>query len=262
MDNIRQPCVAGFFYPADPTVLHNTVHGLLNSAKNHPINPPRAIIAPHAGYIYSGPIAATIYKTLLPLREKIRHVVLFGPAHRVPFRGVAATAMDYFATPLGKVTIDHAIIKNALKVPNVEIFEHAYDGEHSLEVQLPFLQSVLADFKLAPFVVGDADPNTVAQIIETLWGNPDTLFVISSDLSHYYDYDTATNLDTAASNAIVHLQPQQIKDNQACGRLPVKGLLLAAQKLGLKASLLDLRNSGDTAGDKQRVVGYGAYHFI
>ncbi len=262
MPTIRPPCVAGMFYSADPQVLKTTVDELLTHATSADISAPKAIIAPHAGYIYSGPIAATIYKTLLPHRDTIKRVILIGPAHRVPFHGVATTQIDLFATPLGTVPIDIAACRDITNIPDVHIFEHAFDNEHSLEVQIPFLQAVLSSFTLVPCVVGDANPRTVTDIIKYLWGGSETLIVISSDLSHYYDYDTAKTLDEATSQAILNLNPADIHDNQACGRLPVKGLLLAAADLKLKPSLLDLRNSGDTAGDKSRVVGYGAYHFL
>lgn len=262
MPNTRQPCVAGFFYPADPQELQHNVDLLLDSAKISDVPAPKAIIAPHAGYIYSGPIAATIYKTLVPNKDQIKRVLLLGPAHRVPFNGIATTQLDYFATPLGSIPIDASGVHSILDIPGVTVFDHAFDGEHSLEVQLPFLQRTFTKFSLVPCVVGNATPQMVASVIERLWGGPETLVVISSDLSHYYDYATAQQLDTATSNAIVALEPEHIADNQACGRLPVKGLLLAASKLKLHAKMLDLRNSGDTAGDKARVVGYGAYHFI
>lgn len=261
MQNTRAPCVAGFFYPADPQVLQDTITTLLANATVNDIVVPKAIIAPHAGYIYSGPIAATIYKTLLPYKNTIKRVVLLGPAHRVAFNGIATTQLEYFATPLGKISIDLQAIKTILNIPGVSVFEHAYDMEHSLEVQLPFLQTVLSSFTLVPCVVGNATAQQVAAVLEKLWGGSETLIVISSDLSHYYDYETAQKLDNATSKAIVDLEPDKISDNQACGRLPVKGLLLAATKFKMQAQLLDLRNSGDTAGDKSKVVGYGAYHF-
>jgi AmmeMemoRadiSam system protein B len=262
LNTVRNPCVAGYFYPADPAILAATVTNLLSNAPDLNVIAPKAIIAPHAGYIYSGPIAATIYKTLIPHKDLIKRVVLLGPAHRVAFSGIAVTNMDAFATPLGAIPIDLNSIRSVLDVPTVNVFEHAYDTEHSLEVHLPFLQSILTSFSLIPCVVGDADPANVAALLQRLWGGPETLIVISSDLSHYYDYHTAQQLDAATTQAIVELAPQKIKENQACGRLPVKGLLLAAEKLQLTARILDLRNSGDTAGDKNRVVGYGAYHFV
>ncbi len=256
-----QPCVAGLFYPADKTVLADTINALLAAAPITETVAPKAIIAPHAGYIYSGPIAATIYKSLLAHKDLIKRVVLLGPAHRVGFLGIAVTKMQNFATPLGEVPIDANSIEAALQLPNVQVLEHAYDGEHSLEVHIPFLQTIFKYFSLVPCVVGMANPLDVANLLQHLWGGPETLIVISSDLSHYYDYQTAQKLDRATSDAIVQLKPNDIHDNQACGRLPVKGLLIAAENLGLKAKVLDLRNSGDTAGDKNRVVGYGAYYF-
>lgn len=257
---VRQPAVAGMFYPKEEAVLANLIEDLLQNAKNTEAAPPKAIIVPHAGYIYSGPITATIYKTLIG-QNNITRVVLLGPAHRVAFNGIAVTDMSYFATPLGIVAIDKENVELSTNVPNVFVYEHAYDMEHSLEVQLPFLQSILKDFKLTPCVVGNATPEAVADLLNKLWGGPETLIVISSDLSHYYDYETARKLDIATSNAIVELKPQNIMDNQACGRIPVKGLLLTSAEKHLQAKLLDLRNSGDTAGDKSRVVGYGAYYF-
>ncbi len=260
-NSIRQPCVAGIFYPADKQVLHANVSNLLAAAPITETHAPKAIIAPHAGYIYSGPIAATIYKTLLPNKDRIKRVVLLGPAHRLGFLGIAVTRMQYFATPLGTIPIDTASIDLALQQPAVQVLENAYNMEHSLEVHLPFLQTILQDFMLVPCVVGNANPTDIANLLQQLWGGPETLIVISSDLSHYYDYATAQSLDRSTSEAILQLNPNAIHDNQACGRLPVKGLLLAAAQLHLQAKLLDLRNSGDTAGDKQRVVGYGAFYF-
>lgn len=262
MSDVRLPCVAGYFYPAEQNILAATVQELLANAKIIAVSAPKAIIAPHAGYVYSGPIAATIYKTLTAHKDQITRVVILGPAHKVGFKGIAVTQIANFATPLGMIPVDLASIAKIVNLPGVHIFEHAYDMEHSLEVQLPFLQTILSKFSIIPCVVGDAKPEDVANLLEHLWGGPETLIVISSDLSHYHDYATAQQMDTATSQAIVALAPQQIADNQACGRLPVKGLLLAAAKLNLQAQVLDLRNSGDTAGDKNRVVGYGAYHFI
>lgn len=262
METVRLAAVAGHFYPADPEVLRNTVQNLLAEAADNQIHAPKALIAPHAGYIYSGSIAATIYKTIIPNKDLIKRVVLLGPAHRVGFTGIAVTQMANFATPLGLIPIDLSLIATTLNLPGVKVFEQAYEGEHSLEVQLPFLQTILPKFTLIPCVVGDAKPEDVARLLVHLWGGPETLIVISSDLSHYLDYASAQQLDAATTQAIINLTPHQIANNQACGRLPVKGLLLAAAKLKLQANVLDLRNSGDTAGDKSRVVGYGAYHFI
>lgn len=261
MNTVKQPCVAGYFYPADKAELVKTLNTLLETTHINDISTPKAIIAPHAGYIYSGPIAATIYKTLLPLKDKINRVILLGPAHRVLFNGIAVTSVDYFATPLGNIPIDTDCIRSIANLPGVMAFEQAYDMEHSLEVQLPFLQTILTSFKLVPCVVGNANPNDVANLLLNLWGGEETLIVISSDLSHYHNYSTAQALDLATTQAIINLKAQEITTNKACGCLPVQGLLLAAERMNLHAQVLDLRNSGDTAGDKNRVVGYGAYHF-
>lgn len=262
MSLVKQPCVAGYFYPADPVELQQTVSKLLIQAKSYDLPVPKAIIAPHAGYIYSGPIAATIYKTLIPAKDLIKRVILLGPAHRVYLDGVATTNCDSFATPLGTIPIDLNAIHSISDISGVKVFEQAYNMEHCLEVQLPFLQTILSSFTLVPCIVGNAFPELVADVLDKLWGGPETLIVISSDLSHYYDYATAQKLDAAVSKSIIELTPASIAENQACGRFPVKGLLIAAAHRNLQVQMLDLRNSGDTAGDKTRVVGYGAYHFI
>lgn len=260
MNRIRQPAVAGMFYPDDPEALRAMIGEFLDRAR--PQGPvPKAMIAPHAGYIYSGPVAASAYARLTPARETIQRVVLLGPAHRVPFRGLAASSARAFATPLGTVDLDHEAMEQILQLPQVQIMDEAHRLEHSLEVHIPFLQQVLESFKLVPLVVGDAAPQEVDEVLETLWGGPETLLVISSDLSHYNDYDTARALDTRTSEAIEALDPAAIEYDQACGRNPVNGLLVAARTHGLHASTLDLRSSGDTAGPRDQVVGYGAYVF-
>lgn len=239
-----------------------TIKQLFEEAVNYNLPAPKALIAPHAGFIYSGPIAATIYKTLIPHKDIIRRVILLGPAHQVAFDGIAVTRADRFVTPLGSILVDKTSINSILDVPEVRIFEKAYDMEHCLEVQLPFLQSILTKFTIVPCIVGNSQPINVANVIRKLWGDEHTLIVISSDLSHYLDYQTAQQLDTLTSVAIEQLEPESIKSNQACGSLPIKGLLIAAKELNLQPRILDVRNSGDTAGDRNRVVGYGAYHFV
>jgi AmmeMemoRadiSam system protein B len=246
------------FYPSDRHELHGVVTRLLGTAADAgPI--PKAIIAPHAGYIYSGPIAASAYRRLAGARERIRRVVLMGPSHRVAFRGIAIPSTLGFATPLGEVRLDRASLDALNDLPFVHVQDEAHALEHSLEVQLPFLQETLETFVLMPLVVGDADPEEIAIVLDRLWGGEETLIVISSDLSHYHDYATAQRMDRATSQAIETLRPQGIAFEDACGRLPVSGLLLAARRHGLRAETIDLRNSGDTAGAKDRVVGYGAY---
>lgn len=259
MSAIRTPAVAGMFYPKDPAELHAMVAGYLSDAKPGPA--PKALIAPHAGYIYSGPIAATAYKRLAAARGKVRRVVLLGPSHRVPFHGLAASSADTYRTPLGDIAIDREALAKIGTLPQVIALDEAHALEHSLEVHLPFLQEVLGEFTLIPLVVGDATADEVAEVLELLWGGPETLIVISSDLSHYHNYDTAQHMDTATSLAIERLEPEKITHDGACGRIPVTGLLKAARHHGLRAETIDLRNSGDTAGPRNQVVGYGAYVF-
>jgi AmmeMemoRadiSam system protein B len=258
---IREPVVAGLFYPDDPVVLQQQLNSLLDDDSGDR-EAPKALIVPHAGYIYSGPVAASAYLRLAPIRSRIRRVVLLGPAHRVAFQGLAATSAQYFATPLGLVRVDQEAMDRILTLPQVRVLDEAHREEHSLEVQLPFLQAVLGtDFELVPLVVGEAGAEPVAEVLERLWGGAETLLVISSDLSHYHDYRTARNLDSATSRAIEQLNPQAIDYQQACGRNPINGLLVAARRHQLHATTLDQRNSGDTAGSRDRVVGYGAYMF-
>lgn len=259
--SVRLPAVAGLFYPEDPETLSRMVSGFLAEAPDSGGEPPKAIIVPHAGYIYSGPVAASVYARLAGGRDRISRVVLLGPSHRVPFSGLAVTGASTYRTPLGDIRIDRQAVKRVLELPQVVMLDAAHANEHSLEVQLPFLQLLLEDFELVPLVVGDADGDEVAAVLECLWGGPETLVVISSDLSHYHDYATAQRMDRATSESIVTLHPERLGYEDACGRIPVSGLLRLARQRGLRGELVDLRNSGDTAGDKQRVVGYGAYAF-
>ncbi len=260
MSMIREPAVSDLFYPGDAPGLQQMVRDYLASV-TQPGSPPKALIAPHAGYIYSGPIAASAYARLASAATSIDHVVLLGPSHRVPFYGVATSGADYFRTPLGDIPIDRQAVQALEALPQVRCLEAAHAQEHSLEVQLPFLQSVLQAFELIPLVVGDASGEQVAEVLARVWGADETLIVISSDLSHYHDYLTAQRMDRATSDAIVTLHPERLDLEDACGRIPVQGLLLEAKRLGLHGELIDLRNSGDTAGSKDQVVGYGAYAF-
>jgi AmmeMemoRadiSam system protein B len=260
MQFTRPPAVAGTFYPADKHQLQAMVQGYLGHAPPSG-GLPKAIIAPHAGYVYSGPIAASVYARLRQGMGLIKRVVLIGPAHRVGFRGCALSSAHWFATPLGEIPIDQEAGKALADLPFVSKMNLPHDQEHSLEVHLPFLQEVLGPFTLVPIVVGDAAPQEVAMLLDRLWGGAETLIVISSDLSHYHDYATARRLDKATSESIEALRPEDISFEGACGRLPISGLLLTAKKRGMKAETIDLRNSGDTAGPKDRVVGYGAYAF-
>lgn len=261
MERIRPPAVAGSFYPGNRAELSAAVRGYLADAETagEGAATPKALIAPHAGYIYSGPIAASAYARIARGRDAIQRVVLLGPAHRVAVAGLAAPEVDAFATPLGEVPLDRDALERVLELPQVRVFDAAHALEHSLEVHLPFLQTILDDFVLVPLVVGDADPEAVAEVLDCLWGGEETLVVVSTDLSHYSEYATAQRMDAATSEAIEALAPDRIEVEQACGRIPVQGLLLVAQRRGLRARTIDVRNSGDTAGPRDSVVGYGAY---
>jgi len=259
---IRPAAVAGRFYPADPAKLRTMVRGFIDQSLPAPdTGLPRAIIGPHAGYPYSGPIAGSVYAAIANLRGRIDRVVLIGPAHYVPFTGIAAPSADAFATPLGDVRLDREGIVRALTLPFVHSLDEAHAPEHGLEVHLPFLQHTLGDFALLPFVVSDSSATEVAQLLEMVWpaDDPRTLLVVSSDLSHYQEYDDARRLDLATKQAIESLAPHAIAADQACGQLAVQALLLCAQRRGLRLTTLDLRSSGDTAGSRDRVVGYGAW---
>jgi hypothetical protein len=254
----RQPAVSGSFYPANPEQLHLMLNQYLGDAATAE-KVPKAIIVPHAGYIYSGPIAASAYARLKKAHDRITRVVLIGPSHRVAFRGLAVSRAETFTTPLGRVPVDLAAVQSIVQLPFVEYIEQAHTYEHSLEVQLPFLQEVLDNFEIVPIVAGDASPEQVSQVLDALWGGDETLIVISSDLSHYHDYATAQQLDVSTSHAIEQLQYERLASESACGKVPVSGLLKLARKKSLSVKTIDLRNSGDTAGDKSSVVGYGAY---
>lgn len=261
--NVRQPAVAGAFYPDNPATLKKDVAAMLDDAepKELAASTIKALIVPHAGYVYSGPIAATAYKLLLPRRDQIKRVVLLGPSHRVPFYGMAIPSDERFRTPLGDIDLDLEALGRIADLPGVERRDDAHAWEHSLEVQLPFLQSVLGEFKLVPIVVGGADPGSVAQVLENLWGGEETLIVISSDLSHYKAYSDARVTDRATTRLIEQRQ-DTIASEQACGCHPLNGLMRLARDKGLQVQTLDLRNSGDTAGPRNQVVGYGSYAVI
>lgn len=256
--SIRPPAVAGTFYPGNAAELNNIVDNFL-SADVPDVKPPKAIIAPHAGYIYSGPIAASVYANVAKLHAQIKRVILLGPAHRVYVKGIALPTNTHFSTPLGNVSIDRETLIKLDSYPFVHFMDDAHELEHSLEVHIPFLQKVIDDFVLVPLLVGDAEPEQVATILEQLWGGDETLIVISSDLSHYLDYQTACDIDSDTTRLIEAFDYKHIGPNQACGCMPMRGLLKLAEQKNMQISTLDLRNSGDTAGTKDRVVGYGAY---
>lgn len=262
MASVRRAAVAGTFYPGEAGALEASVRAHLAGAGAVAGPAPKAIIAPHAGYVYSGAVAAKAYARLAPVARRITRVVLLGPCHRVAVRGLAVSGADAFETPLGRVALDRAAIGQILALPQVQVFDATHAAEHSLEVHLPFLQVLLDDFTLVPLVVGDASNEEVAQVLDRLWGGEETLIVISSDLSHYLDYETARKLDATTREAIERLDAEAIGRDQACGRIPVKGLLTLARRRRLRVATVDLRNSGDTAGPRDRVVGYGAWVFF
>ncbi len=257
MEAIREPAVAGTFYPNDPGTLTELIDNYTQT-DGTPVECPKAIVAPHAGYVYSGPIAGKVYAQLAEGRNRIRRVVLLGPSHRVAFKGMAVPTSNAFRTPLGDIPIDSAAINEILSLPNVGFLEQAHTDEHSLEVHLPFLQKVLQTFDLVPIVVGDASKEDVAQVIDKLWGGDETLIVISSDLSHYEPYDVACEIDNRTSQKIVALD-STLSGQEACGCRPLNGLLHYVKLHGLNVETVEVKNSGDTAGSRDRVVGYGAY---
>lgn len=257
MKRSREPAVAGLFYPDDPGVLRSMIRGYLERVEVHQ-RAPKALIAPHAGYIYSGPVAASAYALISALRGQITRVVLLGPSHRVYFEGLALSSAELFATPFGHVEVDVEAITAIESLTGVRVLDDAHAEEHSLEVHLPFLQQVLGEFKLVPIVVGEASPGEIAQVLARLWGGPETLIVVSSDLSHFLDYASAVRVDGETTRAIEELR-EDIRPAQACGCRPLNGLLHLARQSNLEVTTLDVRNSGDTAGNRDRVVGYGAY---
>lgn len=263
---IRRPAVAGKFYPADPDELEAQVQHYLNEAQapEECLDLPlvKAVIAPHAGYPYSGPIAASAYLHLACSDVPIRRFILIGPAHFVPVRGLAVSGAAAFDTPLGRAPVDEEGRAAALALPQVTVSDAAHRPEHCLEVQLPFLHTLCPDFSIVPLLVGEATPAEVAEVLERLWGGPETRIIISSDLSHYFNYRTARALDEATAAAIVALEPDALREDAACGREAIAGLLLEARRHAMTAATIDLRSSGDTGGPRDRVVGYGAFTFV
>jgi AmmeMemoRadiSam system protein B len=258
------PSVAGTFYPDDPVELRAAVRGYVAAASSlgrAEGPPPHAVIAPHAGYMYSGPIAGIAFAALAPLRGVITRVVILGPAHRFAFEGLALPEADEVATPLGVLPVDREARTALLGMPDVIASDRAHLDEHSIEVELPFVQEVLGDVSVVPIAVGEVSDVSAASVLDAAWSGPETCVVVSSDLSHYYAYDTAQRLDRATARAIEQLSPEQIIEAQACGRIGIRALLRVARARGLHPTTLDIRTSGDTAGARDRVVGYGAFAF-
>ncbi|MDH3375473.1 MAG: AmmeMemoRadiSam system protein B [Gammaproteobacteria bacterium] len=261
MTSVRSAAVAGSFYPSEPRELRKQL-GRLLSAAGGSLAPPKAVIVPHAGYVYSGAVAAAAYAALHDHRDTIRRVVLLGPAHRVYLAGLGAPTAAEFETPLGRVAIDQDAVAELLaNLPFVQARDDAHRDEHSLEVQIPFLQTTLGDFRLLPLVVGDAPREQVEIVLERIWGGAETLIVVSSDLSHYHQYAVAQQIDGSTTSAIEQLRPEAIDSAHACGQVPLRALLGVAKHRHMEVHTAKQCNSGDTAGPTDRVVGYGAYLF-
>ena len=256
---VRQPEVAGTFYPAEPDACADLVMRCLGGARPSPPGVPKVLVAPHAGHVYSGAIAGTAYAPLAARRPRVSRVVMLGPAHRAGFSGMATASADAWASPLGIVPVDWPALRPLLAQSLLRVADSVFAQEHCLEVQLPFLQRVLEEFSIVPVLVGDADQARVATLLEALWGGPETLILISSDLSHFHDYETARRLDAGTAKLIELIQPEKIDGERACGYRALGGALARAQALDLRVTALDVRNSGDTQGGKERVVGYGAF---
>ena len=259
MPSVRQAAVAGLFYPGDAGSLRRRLTDLLAGPPPAPdATPPKALIVPHAGYVYSGATAARAYRLLAPGRRRIRRVVLLGPSHRVALRGLAVPSAEAFATPLGRVPVDRAAIDRIAGLPGVQVCDAAHAEEHSLEVQLPFLQAVLDDFSVVPVTVGAGPAEWAANLVDALWGGPETLIVVSSDLSHYLDDERARAADARTRDRIIG-HATTLTDREACGARAINGLMRSAAARALEVEAVDLRNSGDATGDRGRVVGYGSF---
>jgi AmmeMemoRadiSam system protein B len=261
MNVVRPAAVSGLFYPDQPAELHTLLNGLLSGAKRWaPDESLKILIVPHAGYVYSGSVAAAAYLQLSAQRRRIKRVVLLGPTHRVAVRGAAIPAASAFATPLGVVELDHEALERLARHPGVVVSEAAHAAEHSLEVQVPFLQTVLDHFTLVPLAVGNIDDTWLAAVLDEIWGGEETIIIISSDLSHYHPYREAREIDRITVERILALEPG-LDHGQACGATPINAALDIARRRGLRPRLLAMCNSGDTAGDRNQVVGYCAIAF-
>ncbi|OUS31119.1 AmmeMemoRadiSam system protein B [Gammaproteobacteria bacterium 45_16_T64] len=255
--DIRSAAVSGMFYPSNPVELKGAVTRFLKASRDRELVP-KVLVVPHAGYIYSGQVAAEAYKLLEKSDDKIERVILLGPCHRVPVVGVAIPSVSAFSTPLGDIPLDLKLIERINRLSFVEASDEAHELEHSLEVHLPFLQEVIGKFSLVPLVVGECSAVDVAKVLDVVWGEAETLIVISTDLSHFLSYNQAMKMDSDTAIKIMALE-SSLSGDEACGCRPLNGMLYYAKKMGLHIEQLALRNSGDTSGDKQRVVGYGSF---
>jgi MEMO1 family protein len=258
---IRSAAVAGKFYPAEPLKLGRMIETFLEEAPTGLAQNPKAVIAPHAGYIFSGPIAGSAFRAWAEQPRGIRRIVLLGPSHYVRFPGIALPQATAFATPFGTVLVDADAVADLRSLSQVREFPAAHAREHCLEVELPFLQQIFSDFAVVPLVIGDATDDEVREVVAVLWGGEETRFVVSSDLSHFHDYATARLMDRSTAERIEGARAETLSVNDACGYRAIRGFVNAAKAHGLDARALDLRNSGNTAGPRDSVVGYGAFAF-
>ena len=259
MEKIKQADVAGMFYPGEEASLRQMVDGFIQKALSFDLRP-RAIIAPHAGYIYSGSIAGTAYKTIAAVRDQIENVIIMSPAHRFYLRGIALHMADAFATPLGNIPVNIGIVKKIKQFSSVQWEERSFIQEHGLETHLPFIQRAFKPgIKIVPMIVGECQESEVAEILESVWEDPRNFVIISSDLSHFHSYADAKKLDRNTVDLIQNLDSQSLDTEFACGHYPICGLLNLARNRKLKIKALDIRSSGDTAGSKESVVGYGSF---
>ncbi len=261
MSKVRLSAVAGYFYPSNKEVLIKEIQNFLEKATQYSNQKPYALIVPHAGYIYSGSVASLGYKSLIPYKEEYKKILILGPSHFVSLHGLAYPAFEYFETPLGKLQLDQNLIESLREFDFILENSPSHSQEHSIEVQLPFIQFIFGNIPIVPLTFGKIRPEKINILLRKIW-NPEILVIVSSDLSHYYSYEDAKKLDKKTSQAIENLDPDSIGYEQACGRVGIQGLLLFAKEKNWKAKLLDLRNSGDTAGSKDRVVGYGVWSFF
>src|SRR5262245_52607992 len=260
--SMRPPTAAGRFYPAAASVLGRLVESFLEAAQVDANAAPKAIIAPHAGYTFSGPVAGSAFRPWALRGQGLNRIAVLGPSHWVDFEGIALPRATNFSTPLGNVPLDLEAVERLRDLPQVFEFDAAHEYEHCIEAELPFLQAFLPRFSIVPLVIGEATDQQVCELIDRLWGGPETGFVISSDLSHYHDYDTARRIDAATAKHIEQARASELSAELACGFRPLRGFLLCACSRGIAATTIDLRNSGDTAGSRDRVVGYGAFYFL
>lgn len=255
----RKPTVAGLFYPSETDNLSKLITDLLN--QKPPVSFTKMLIVPHAAYQYIGEILAQSYLHLFSRSQQIKTVVLLTPSHHIKFNGIAITSKDCYLTPFGEVIIDSDAMMTLLNFPQVVMFDDAHIKEHSIEIHLPFLQTILPSFSLVPLIIGETNSYNILEILEKLWEQEETLIIASMNLSHYQTYNIAQELDQRTSQAIESLHWQSLQTNQICNIHLISSLLQLAHQKSLTPKTIKVCNSGDLTGIKNRVVGYGAFIF-